>query len=186
MPSDDLQRFLLLCQEKSRTSLDKCAVCMGNEAVRRDHLLTRDCPEAHVHLPFLSLFLSGLSNTQGDLDSLASALAYAYLGSLLDPSTTVIPLFQQGRHDFALRPENYYALQEAGLAPDLVLTLDDLPADTLRDSSCRVSIHTPLLLLRDRSSKLTLLLDSTRSSTTIRSRNPTKTITNRQTVSQLS
>ncbi|OCH94607.1 DHH phosphoesterase [Obba rivulosa] len=69
-------------------------------------------------------------NEAGDLDSLASAIAYAYYSSKLAPHPApTVPLAHMARADLALRAENLHALARAGLdpaAPPLLFT-DDLP-----------------------------------------------------------
>lgn len=70
---------------------------------------------------------------------MASAVAFAYFSKIIEPSKTFLPLFQQGRHDFVLRPENVYALQQAGVSQDLILCVEDLPADQLRAANCKVN-----------------------------------------------
>ncbi|KAI0046791.1 DHH phosphoesterase [Auriscalpium vulgare] len=68
-----------------------------------------------------------MGNEAGDLDSLASAVAYAwYATSHLKQLT--IPLIQTARADLRLRAENLHALQLAGVPPDRLLTSDDLPS----------------------------------------------------------
>lgn len=73
------------------------------------------------------------------MDSLASALAFAYFNSLLQPDRTYLALFQQGRDDFALRPENMYALERAHVGTEDVITLDDLDRTQLLHSEAQVS-----------------------------------------------
>lgn len=60
-----------------------------------------------------------------DLDSIASAIAYAWLQS---PSRPSIPYVQIHKADIVLRPENIYALKLAGIASpaDQLLTPDDV------------------------------------------------------------
>ncbi|KAF8647325.1 hypothetical protein AX16_006787 [Volvariella volvacea WC 439] len=70
-----------------------------------------------------------MGNEAGDLDSLASSIAFAYLYNK-QHSTPTVPLIQTKRSDLALRAENLYAFSLAGLT-DLssqLLTVDDLPS----------------------------------------------------------
>ncbi|KAK7019885.1 putative exopolyphosphatase [Favolaschia claudopus] len=55
-----------------------------------------------------------MGNEAGDLDSLASSIAYAWMQSEVQ-KTQFIPLIQTGRDDFDLRAENLYALKLAGI-----------------------------------------------------------------------
>lgn len=73
--------------------------------------------------------LTNYCNLRSDLDSLASAIAYAwyatcYLGQLS------VPLVQTPRADLSLRPENLYALEFSGIDPAHLLTGDELPAES--------------------------------------------------------
>ncbi|KAK1989897.1 DHH phosphoesterase, partial [Colletotrichum falcatum] len=70
-----------------------------------------------------------LRRTQKDLDSLCSAVVYAYLRTHAPPHTLHIPISNLPRDDLKLRTEMAAALAHARLAPDDLLTLDDLPAD---------------------------------------------------------
>ncbi|THV05745.1 DHH phosphoesterase [Dendrothele bispora CBS 962.96] len=56
-----------------------------------------------------------MGNEAGDLDSIASSIAYAYFQSKIHKKPT-IPLIQIGRDDLGLRGENIYALELAGIA----------------------------------------------------------------------
>ncbi|KAF8624735.1 hypothetical protein AX17_007066 [Amanita inopinata Kibby_2008] len=59
-----------------------------------------------------------MGNESGDLDSVASSIAYAYVSSAYG-QTQSIPLLQMDRADFSLRAENLYALSQAGITdPD--------------------------------------------------------------------
>ncbi|KAG8925811.1 Exopolyphosphatase [Tulasnella sp. 408] len=77
-----------------------------------------------------------MGNEAGDLDSLASSLAYSYLASKLKNSPTVA-LIQTPRTDLYLRPENLYALSLAKLDPSNsdLLCIDDIPASHPLNSS---------------------------------------------------
>ncbi|KAI0059968.1 DHH phosphoesterase [Artomyces pyxidatus] len=67
-----------------------------------------------------------MGNEAGDLDSLASAIAYAWYATTHLNQLT-IPLLQTARADLHLRAENLHALALAGIAPDRLLTSDELP-----------------------------------------------------------
>jgi exopolyphosphatase len=68
-------------------------------------------------------------NVRSDLDSLASAIAYAWYATCYLEQPTV-PLLQTSRADLSLRPENLYALEFSGIDPAHLLTGDELPADS--------------------------------------------------------
>ncbi|KAA1471938.1 DHH phosphoesterase [Dentipellis sp. KUC8613] len=69
-----------------------------------------------------------MGNEAGDLDSLASSIAYAWYATNAKRTLT-IPLIRTPRDDFALRAENQHALALAGIDParDL-LCMDDAPS----------------------------------------------------------
>ncbi|KAK2012811.1 exopolyphosphatase [Colletotrichum eremochloae] len=70
-----------------------------------------------------------VGNESADLDSLCSAVVYAYLRTHAPPHTLHVPISNLPRDDLKLRTEMTAALAHARLAPDDLLTLDDLPAD---------------------------------------------------------
>jgi exopolyphosphatase len=70
-----------------------------------------------------------LGNEAGDLDSLASAIAYAWYATHHLGQPTV-PLLQTPRADISLRAENLYALDFSGVDPSDLLTGDELPTDS--------------------------------------------------------
>ncbi|KAI0252813.1 hypothetical protein BJV78DRAFT_1199172 [Lactifluus subvellereus] len=69
-----------------------------------------------------------MGNEAGDLDSLASAIAYAWYATRYLGQPTV-PLLQTPRADMPLRAENLYALEFSGVDPAHLLTGDELPAN---------------------------------------------------------
>ena len=64
-----------------------------------------------------------------DLDSLASAIAYAWYSTCHLGQPTV-PLLQTPREDISLRTENLYALEFGGVDPAHLLTGDELAPDS--------------------------------------------------------
>ncbi|GJD00562.1 exopolyphosphatase [Colletotrichum higginsianum] len=70
-----------------------------------------------------------VGNESADLDSLCSAVVYAYLRTHAPPHTLHIPISNLPRDDLKLRPEMTAALAHARLRPSDLLTLDELPAD---------------------------------------------------------
>lgn len=69
-----------------------------------------------------------VGNESADLDSLCSAVVYAYLRTTTPQNATLhIPLSNLPRADLALRPELTAALAHAHLQPSDLLTLDELP-----------------------------------------------------------
>ncbi|KAK4109121.1 DHH phosphoesterase [Canariomyces notabilis] len=78
-----------------------------------------------------------VGNESADLDSLCSALILAYFRTHTPPHTLHIPLCNLPRADLALRPELTAALNPAGLQPDDLITISDLPKDGLAPQDTR-------------------------------------------------
>ena len=72
-----------------------------------------------------------------DLDSLCSALLFAYFRTHTPPHTLHIPLSNLPRADLALRPELNAVLNPAGLKPEDLVTLSDLPREGLDPQDTR-------------------------------------------------
>ncbi|KAK2594766.1 Exopolyphosphatase [Conoideocrella luteorostrata] len=68
-----------------------------------------------------------VGNESADLDSLCSAIVYAFIRTHTAPHTLHIPLSNLPREDLALRTEMTAVLRHAGLVPENLLTLSDLP-----------------------------------------------------------
>ncbi|KAK5991317.1 Putative exopolyphosphatase [Cladobotryum mycophilum] len=83
--------------------------------------LTGPAPQRHVPLTFV------VGNESADLDSLCSAVICAYIRSNSPPHTLHIPLSNLPRADLALRTEMTDVLKHAGLVPEDLLTLSELP-----------------------------------------------------------
>ncbi|KAG6818986.1 hypothetical protein H0H93_016606 [Arthromyces matolae] len=73
-----------------------------------------------------------MGNEAGDLDSVASSIAYAWFRSK-EYNEKAIPLLQLNRSDLDLRAENTYALSLAGITQpkEQLLFLDDIPSFSL-------------------------------------------------------
>ncbi|KAL2020457.1 hypothetical protein VTK56DRAFT_8423 [Thermocarpiscus australiensis] len=78
-----------------------------------------------------------VGNESADLDSICSALLLAYFRTHTPPHTLHIPLCNLPRADLDLRPELNAVLRPAGLQPDDLITLTDLPRDGLDPSDTR-------------------------------------------------
>ncbi|CAJ2513718.1 Uu.00g018370.m01.CDS01 [Anthostomella pinea] len=68
-----------------------------------------------------------VGNESADLDSLCSALLFAYFRTHATQKLTCIPLCNLPRADLALRPEFEAVLSAAHVRPDDVITRDELP-----------------------------------------------------------
>ncbi|KAK4463192.1 hypothetical protein QBC42DRAFT_70117 [Cladorrhinum samala] len=71
-----------------------------------------------------------VGNESADLDSLCSALLYAYFRTQAPPHTLHIPLSNLPKADLNLRPELGAVCRSAGLQPSDLITLSDLPRDS--------------------------------------------------------
>ncbi|KAK5658346.1 hypothetical protein OQA88_2322 [Cercophora sp. LCS_1] len=88
-----------------------------------------------THRPNPLTFVIG--NESADLDSLCSAVLLAYFRTHTPPNTLHIPLSNLPRSDLALHPELNAVLRPAGLTPDDLLTLTDLPTSGLAPDQTR-------------------------------------------------
>ncbi|KAH9927953.1 DHH phosphoesterase [Epithele typhae] len=67
-----------------------------------------------------------MGNEAGDLDSIASSIAYSWFASKVQ-NATAVALTQTPRSDLHLRAENLHALELAHLDPSDILCIDDVP-----------------------------------------------------------
>ncbi|KAF7554537.1 hypothetical protein G7Z17_g2830 [Cylindrodendrum hubeiense] len=82
-----------------------------------------------------------VGNESADLDSLSSAVVYAYIRTYSPPHTLHIPLSNLPRADLALRTEMTAVLKSAGLVPADLLTLSDLPELDPNDTNWMLVDH---------------------------------------------
>lgn len=75
-----------------------------------------------------------MGNEAADLDSMASALTYAWYLYLSDPSSNPYPLINIPKDDFKLRTEAVYLFKEAGVNIDQLLFAEDLDLLRLKES----------------------------------------------------
>ncbi|MDA3938842.1 MAG: DHH family phosphoesterase [Spirochaetia bacterium] len=73
-----------------------------------------------------------MGNEAADLDSMASAVCYAWYLHLDDPSQNSFPLINIPRADFKLRTEAVYLFQEAGVNIDDLLFTEDIDLEKLK------------------------------------------------------
>lgn len=74
-----------------------------------------------------------VGNEAADLDSMASAVMYAYYLSLGDESSNPFPLINIPRADFKLRTEAVFLFHEAGVNPDDLLFSEDIDLVKLKE-----------------------------------------------------
>lgn len=75
-----------------------------------------------------------MGNEAADLDSIVSAVTYAWYLYLTDPSQNPFPLINIQRADFKLRTEAVYLFEEAGVDIDHLLFAEDVDLDKLKTS----------------------------------------------------
>lgn len=80
-----------------------------------------------------SIDLLVMGNQSADLDSMVSAIVFAYIRSAAQPEKTIIPLMPIARADFKLRTEAVYVFEQAGIDPVHLVFLDDVPLRCLRE-----------------------------------------------------
>jgi exopolyphosphatase len=73
-----------------------------------------------------------MGNEAADLDSMASAVTYAWYLYLTDPSQNPFPLINIPRADFKLRTEAVFLFEEAGVDIDHLLFAEDVDLDKLK------------------------------------------------------
>lgn len=101
---------------EDETQKDVWTISMGNEA------------GGWFRTMFVPTFVF-LMTSRLDLDSMASAIAYAWYATRHLGQPTV-PLLQTPRTDLSLRAENIYALEFSAIDPIHLLTGDELPTDS--------------------------------------------------------
>lgn len=74
-----------------------------------------------------------MGNEAADLDSMASALSYAWYLKINNSDETPCPLINIPRADFKLRTEAVYLFEEAGVDVDKLIFIDDLNLQDLKD-----------------------------------------------------
>ncbi|XP_015192193.1 exopolyphosphatase PRUNE1 isoform X1 [Lepisosteus oculatus] len=72
-----------------------------------------------------------LGNEACDLDSMVSALAFAYFLAKTTANPAVVPVLNIRRSEFPLRPENTFLLREAGLPQEGLLFRDEIDLQAL-------------------------------------------------------
>ncbi len=98
-----------------------------------DHQLNRYLIDAKTDINYKSIDTLVMGNEACDLDSMASALAYAYVLSCSDKEKNIVPLMPIIRGDFKLRTEAVYVFDQAGIDLSNVVFLDDINLERLME-----------------------------------------------------
>jgi exopolyphosphatase len=75
-----------------------------------------------------------MGNEAADLDSMASAVSYAWYLHLDNPVINAVPFINIPRADFKLRTEAVFLFEEAGISSDLLLFTEDVDLNKLNES----------------------------------------------------
>ncbi|KAF2094433.1 exopolyphosphatase-like protein [Rhizodiscina lignyota] len=97
----------------------------------RDFLLTAHAEALHYAIKEHEPVTIVTGNESADLDSMTSALVYAYIRSCAPPKNSFgsmyVPIVAIPRHDLSVRPEFTALLKYAGVKPIELPCLDDIP-----------------------------------------------------------
>ena len=96
-----------------------------------DHKLNQYLTEAKTDINYKSIDTLVMGNEAADLDSMASALAFAFTLSCSDRKKNIVPLMPIIRGDFKLRTEAAYVFDRAGIDLNSVIFLDDINLERL-------------------------------------------------------
>lgn len=75
-----------------------------------------------------------IGNEAADLDSMASAVAYAYFLKSKGLAENPVPVINIPLNDFKLRTEAVFLFNEAGIDPENLISVDDVDLDALFES----------------------------------------------------
>ncbi len=90
------------------------------------HRLNQYLAEAKTYIHCKSIDYLVLGNEAADLDSMASAIVYAYLMAAQKNDSTILALMPIPRADFKLRSEAVYVFGQAGIDLNNLVFLDEL------------------------------------------------------------
>ncbi len=90
------------------------------------HTLNQYLIESKTDINYKSIDYLVMGNEAADLDSMASAIAYAYLMAARQSDKTIVPVMPILRADFKLRTEAVYVFSQAGINLNNLVFLDDM------------------------------------------------------------
>lgn len=90
------------------------------------HELNHYLVESKTDIRFKPIDYLVMGNEAADLDSMASAIAYAYLMAARKKNKTIVPVMPILRADFKLRSEAVYVFGQAGIDLNSLVFLDDM------------------------------------------------------------
>ena len=95
------------------------------------HALNRYLIESKTDINYKSIDYLVMGNEAADLDSMASAIAYAYLLAATESDKTIVPVMPILRTDFKLRTEAVYVFDQAGINFKNLIFMDDMDFETV-------------------------------------------------------
>ncbi|WP_022668371.1 DHH family phosphoesterase [Desulfospira joergensenii] len=102
-----------------------------------------------------------MGNEAADLDSMASAIAFAYIRSQVEPDKNIVPLMPIVKEDFKLRTEAVYVFKTAQIDLDNLIFLDKMPQSFMeRVNNLAIVDHNKLSgTFEDYGDKIRIILD---------------------------
>ncbi len=93
------------------------------------HALNQYLIESKTDINYKSIDYLVMGNEAADLDSMASAIAYAYLMAARENDKIIVPVMPILRADFKLRTEAVYVFDQAGIDLNNLVFLDDMKVE---------------------------------------------------------
>ncbi|KAF7708860.1 exopolyphosphatase PRUNE1 isoform X1 [Silurus meridionalis] len=104
----------------------------------------RDALKGHMRNSFGQLHVV-LGNEACDIDSMVSALTFAYfLSKTVDSGKAVVPMLNIPRAELPLRSDNTFLLRESGLSQDYLLFRDEVDLHSLKNLTITLVDHNVL------------------------------------------
>jgi len=126
------------------------------------HELNRYLMESKTDIHDKSIDYLVMGNEAADLDSMASAIGYAYLLAATKTDKTIVPVMPIPRVDFKLRTEAVYVFAKAGIDVTNLIFLDDMDFESVlkRVTGLVLVDHNQLSgLLAPHGNKVAIILD---------------------------
>lgn len=96
-----------------------------------DHPLNRYLKKSKASIQDSSIDLLVMGNEAADLDSMASAIAYAHVLTCAQKDKTIVPVMPIPRKEFRLRTEAVYLFDQARIDKKNIVFLDDVDLENL-------------------------------------------------------
>ncbi len=96
-----------------------------------DHALSRYLTKSKASIRNSSIDLLVMGNEAADLDSMASAIAYAYVLTCREKNKIIVPVMPVTQREFRLRTEAVYLFDQARIDKNNIVFLDELDLEDL-------------------------------------------------------